>query len=180
MPACSLSCLAITNPRSWSSWLRIQESLIIMKKIHEAFAWTLVNWPEHAIMALFQAVSINSTLEGLCVYDRVQLSQGRVLEQLLEIVPRMRIRCLHIHLDFMNESVLSCFHRKTSIEHLHSGDSRAEIADGPVFGIVKSNRLLENAINLLLMNLVKPWFHWALGQGTWTTFSRRPRNNGYI
>jgi hypothetical protein len=83
------------------------------------------------------------TISQLYVYDYVQVEEGIYLGYLLKLITRMtKLQRLHINLDFTKESVLSSFHKNTSIRHLHGAvaDEAVEISQGPVFSIVQRNR----------------------------------------
>jgi hypothetical protein len=103
--------------------------------------------PSHVIVSLVQALIHNQIFEELSVYCSEQL-QGDDLQRLLEIVPKMpsNLRRLAIHLDFSNKSVVSSFHWNTGLLSLNNG---SEFVPGPISDILKRNRQLRNANELL-------------------------------
>lgn len=93
------------------------------------FRLSFCQWPGDVLTTRFQAFADNSTLTQLYAYDRIQLD-GTHLQRMLGFIAQTRnLLHLHVNLDFANESVLSSFHRNTSILFLYNSENGAPIDD---------------------------------------------------
>lgn len=124
--------------------------------------------PAHAVISLFMALTINTTLAELDVYDHTRL-HGQDLERLLEMIPKLKAPSyLRINLDVTDTSVLSSLHWNTSILRLSVDEDGSVVTDGPAFGIMHRNRRLSKASVLLKREsrggVIPPWGGlWAKG-----------------